>query len=973
MHYYHRKPDQLRLSKDISPVKYDIQLNINPYELTYSISEVIELQIKNPLVNFICIHAMDFYNIEEITFATNNDKKFLCNYFKANDVDRGLNEFHFLIHKHKKSYEEIVEMLPPKDKSLFQFMYSKDLKPQVEMIEEVIYIDLSDEIKQTLILERSYLHIKVNGNVRVYKNTGFFLALEGKNSKLKSDDDFKEIWKDKFNEFYPCSVFGVQSEPVETRSIFPCFDEPCFKAVFSVDITIEEKYVSKDLKVISNGPLKQQVTHDGDSEGGGNICFSFGNSPPMSTYLLTWVIGHFDYLEDSIQGKVFRVYTPVGKKNSGVIALEIAKGALQYFIDYFGVSYPMEVLYLIPLPESNCRALENWGAITFVNYALLMDENTDIKDRKLNARTICHEISHMWFGNLVTNEWWDDIWLNEGFARYNEFKCVEYVNKIFQIWDDYIGNIYNSVLKLDADFNTHPILMKCKGPRFLFEIFDTISYAKGASVLRMFDNQMGMQSFKEGIIDYLNKYYFQCTTTQELFNVLTPHNKDEDVNALMNSWLKVAGYPVVSARIQDKKFLYLEQSSVQSVLNIAYFDYDTSKTIWYVPLFLKTSQGVTTKYILKEKTMLIDLEQEFGITEDDILSGKDFLKLNHDIIGFYNVIYSDSLFSQILKFKNLTCYDKIGLLFDYQLHKKYQQVFEILNAIKPIEDFIILKYAWDFYYQIRKKIFTVAHVQEYFKAEDILYSEDLGALVDKVNYFFSSLVKNNSKQQAIEEEIKYKIIQTTSSYSGKYSELNDEYLDTYLAFECLIDRNKGLIEFICNNFTFGKMNPNFKYTIYSIILTNGHLFWDENKLSSFFTEAYKDYISSYYNLSCEANKSYRKCLSILENLSKETVYTFFLNYEDYRIYFGYELNDFILENPTCITKLISVFKRLQNEEKGEYTVTMFWAALKNVIPDPRYISYIDKLFLKDKSLNYGEEEKLEKFKNMIVWCAEAIK
>ena len=416
--------------------------------------------------------------------------------------------------------------------------------------------------------------------------------------------------------------------------------------------------------------------------------------------------------------------------------------------------------------------MEGWGCITFIAYVLLNDENTDIKERKLNSRTICHEISHMWFGNLVTMEWWNDIWLNEGFARYNEFKCLNVVKKELEIWDAYIDLIYNTALTLDSSTNTHPILLECKGPRYLQDIFDTIAYAKGASVLRMLDKQLGYQQFKSGIIDYLTKYSFKNTTTEDLFNVLTTKNSNQDVNELMKSWLTLSGFPVVFVNIKDKRYLELNQRPIQSVLNV---EGDNNFSLWQIPLFIKTSKGVTNNFIMKEKSIVIDLETEFKFNEDDIENGKDFIKINHDISGFFGVIYQDNLLSQVLKIprESLTNYDKIGLFFDYFIQKRYYDLFKILNGIKPIDSNIILKHALKLYALIKSTIFISAHLQQLFRHKTDFYKEDLCVLVKKVNHFFSSLVENESNQKHIEEEIMFKLFTFPNNYEGNFSQLNE--------------------------------------------------------------------------------------------------------------------------------------------------------------------------------------------------------
>ena len=211
------------------------------------------------------------------------------------------------------------------------------------------------------------------------------------------------------------------------------------------------------------------------------MLYKFKESPYMSNYLLSFVVGHFHKLEaiSPKKGVGIGIYLPEGREEEGSLALSLAKNCLDFYSEYFGEAYPLPKLDLVSLHQMQVRAMENWGCITFVDYALLTDEkSTRLEMIHRCARTVCHEISHMWFGNLVTMEWWEDLWLNEGFARFMEHSAVAKFMPQYNIWEKFLEQVYELALTADSKSSTHPIQVHCTGPSQIRTIFDTISYAK---------------------------------------------------------------------------------------------------------------------------------------------------------------------------------------------------------------------------------------------------------------------------------------------------------------------------------------------------------------------------------------------------------------------------------------------------------------------------------------------------------------
>lgn len=262
--------------------------------------------------------------------------------------------------------------------------------------------------------------------------------------------------------------------------------------------------VPLDRMAISNTPAVKSVT---DLKLGVREV-TFAKTPVMSTYLLAFVIGEFDYLScRTAEGVEIRVYTPLGKTHLGTFALKVASEALSYYTKLFGIDYPLPKMDLLAIPDFAAGAMENYGCITYREVALLIDEAESSLDRKQRVtRTICHEIAHQWFGNMVTMEWWTHLWLNEGFARFLEFFAVDSLFPSWNIWSQFVSSIHGSALRLDGLENSHPIEVPVNHPNEINEIFDTISYAKGASIIRMLCDHLGTEVFFRGLHDYLMKH-----------------------------------------------------------------------------------------------------------------------------------------------------------------------------------------------------------------------------------------------------------------------------------------------------------------------------------------------------------------------------------------------------------------------------------------------------------------------------------
>ena len=273
----------------------------------------------------------------------------------------------------------------------------------------------------------------------------------------------------------------TQFEPSSARRAIPCWDEPALKASFQLTLTIPS-----DMDAVSNMPPTDE-TVDGDTK-----TVRFGESPVMSTYLLAFIVSELGMIEQQAEGgTMVRVLTTRGKEEQGRFALETSVALLSYFNDYFGIPYPLEKLDHIAIPDFAAGAMENWGAITYRETALLVDPAiSPAATRQRVAEVVSHEMAHMWFGDLVTMQWWDDLWLNESFASWMGDKAVDHIHPEWKMWTQFVANDTIRAFSLDGLKNSHPIEATVHTPAEVEELFDAISYSKGASTIRMLEHYL---------------------------------------------------------------------------------------------------------------------------------------------------------------------------------------------------------------------------------------------------------------------------------------------------------------------------------------------------------------------------------------------------------------------------------------------------------------------------------------------------
>jgi aminopeptidase N len=399
----------------------------------------------------------------------------------------------------------------------------------------------------------------------------------------------------------------TQLEATDARRAFPCFDEPAYKATFDITVIADE-----GLTAISNTKTISDEPGPGEKH-----TVRFATSQKMSSYLLAIAVGNFEYIEGEAEGIPIRVYSTPGKKQLGAFALQVTENALAYYNRYFGIKYPYGKLDLIALPDFSAGAMENIGFITSREADLQLDEqHTTLAQKKNVAIVVIHEIAHQWFGDLVTMSWWDDVWLNEGFATWMEGKPLDAWKPDWNVGLDEVsrGDILTTLgaLNVDSLASTRAIHQPVETPGQIQELFDGIAYGKAAAVLRMIEAYIGPENFRAGVNEYLKRHAYGNATADDFWVTLAQVSK-KPVDQIMATFVKQPGVPMVSLKAQCTG-----NSTTLSMRQERYF-YDRAKLdapndqLWQIPVCLKTGPAVASGDSAQRCELLTKREESFTL------------------------------------------------------------------------------------------------------------------------------------------------------------------------------------------------------------------------------------------------------------------------------------------------------------------------------------------------------------------------
>ncbi|KAI9818054.1 MAG: Aminopeptidase 2 mitochondrial [Pycnora praestabilis] len=595
---------------------------------------------------------------------------------------------------------------------------------------------------------------------------------------------YRSSWKD--NDGKTKWIASTQMEATDARRALPSFDEPALKSTFTITLVADQK-----LTCLSNMDVASETEVDSAMSGGKKKAVKFNKTPLMSTYLLAFIVGELNCVETNNFRIPVRVFaTPDKDIEHGRFSLELAARTLKFYEKTFDSPFPLPKMDMVAIPDFSAGAMENWGLITYRVVDLLFDEKTSGAATKQRiAEVVQHELAHQWFGNLVTMDFWDGLWLNEGFATWMSWYSCNTFYPEWKVWQGYVTDTLQGALSLDSLRSSHPIEVPVKRADEINQIFDAISYSKGSCVLRMISKHLGEDTFMEGIRRYLKKHAYGNTQTGDLWAALSDAS-GQNVEKIMDIWTKNVGYPVVtvaenegSSTINVKQNRFLRTADVKP---------EEDETLFPVFLGLRTKEGVNEDLTLSTR------EKDFKVTD------LDFFKLNADHSGIYRTSYSPVRLEKLGKAAKdglLSVEDRAGMIADAGslASSGYQKTSGILSLLKSFDsesEFVVWDEITTRITSIRNAwIFEDEHVKEALKS----FQRDLvSAKAHKAGWEFTE------NEDHIQQQFKA-LLFGAAGLSG-----DEKVIDSAVKlFQKFADGDRKAI------------SPNIRGSVYAIALANG--------------------------------------------------------------------------------------------------------------------------------------------------------
>ncbi|VDO24618.1 unnamed protein product [Onchocerca flexuosa] len=470
-----------------------------------------------------------------------------------------------------------------------------------------------------------YLQMAYSGPIQM-KLVGLYL------SRYQNDQDMTRF------------LAVTQMEPTHARRMVPCFDEPEFKAIWKV-----KAIHPTGTSAVSNGiEMKNAEKTISDSDNPDWTVTSFIETPPMSSYLLALAITDFDFIEGTTnRGTRFRIWSREEALNQTTYALKAGISVLEFYEDYYNISFPLKKQDMMALPDFAPGAMENWGLITYREKYLLYDEKLYSPSQKAAvAMIVAHELAHQWFGNLVTMKWWNDLWLNEGFATFMEYLGIDAISKGSFRMADFLQKFVHRAYRRDGQATSHPLSFPIDKAEDVFEAFDVITYDKGSAIISMIQHVMGPENFKKGLHNYLESHKYRNADHDDLWNALNEAIPDTlmswegnqlDIQDFASKWTEQMGYPIVEVRRIDDKKVELRQKRFKWNENMLEREKFRNARFWYkydIPIWYAVNGEEMPMTWLHES-------QSLDVSEEDLLI------LNSGSKGFYRINYNLELWSKI--------------------------------------------------------------------------------------------------------------------------------------------------------------------------------------------------------------------------------------------------------------------------------------------------------------------------------------